>query len=284
MPRGRPRKNKLEELCNDDINENTEANDMTDDDASDDLEFESTDEADQLVDFDALQEDSKARPLVTSPEWHEYVMSQFTDEELLKEKNDRNEYTGKQYPSVFGLRRVAELLVGELLENNSRFIELGPTFAIAECQLVFSNGEERFYFTDVGNCHVNTPEPFDVHLPSIAATRAEGRALRKALRIRTVCAEEMQGAKKGGRTLEEPVSNANLESLNNDDNTITGAQIAAVKTMAKREKLNVTNLVENRYPGFELESLSTAQGRELLAFIHQVVAKKVNVPDSVKEV
>lgn len=245
------------------------------------------DENDGLIDLDILTEGSD-RPLITSPEWHDYVMSKFSPEELLKEKDSKGEYTGKNYPSVYGLRRVAELLIGEIIENSSNFIEISSGFAIAECELGFRDeyGEIR-RFSDVGNCHAgSTDAPYDAHLPSIAATRAEGRALRKALRIRTVSAEEMQGGKNrggGSHTLEE-VDSVGLEGLNRDNQESDGAQAAAILTMCKREQLDMTKLIQYKYGADKTapNDLKHGEARELLAFIHQVTAKKVVIPEEIR--
>ena len=46
-----------------------------------------------------------------SPEWHDYVMGQFQDYELV-------EINGEKYPNCYGLRRVVELLIGDIVERN----------------------------------------------------------------------------------------------------------------------------------------------------------------------
>ncbi len=52
--------------------------------------------------------------------------------------------------------------------------------------------EDGSLFSDVADCwEGNTDDAFCVFNTATAATRAEGRALRKALRLRTVAAEEM---------------------------------------------------------------------------------------------
>ena len=129
---------------------------------------------------DVVQSDG---PDPTSPEWNEYVLSLF-------EKNEM--YDGR--PLCHGLRRVAELLLGRIVSSRPTQIfapqsgnEIGRATVVWE--LVFQDGS---LFSDVADCwEGNTDDAFCVFNTATAATRAEGRALRKALRLRTVAAEEV---------------------------------------------------------------------------------------------
>ena len=129
---------------------------------------------------DVVQSD---RPDPTSPEWNDYVLSLF-------EKNEM--YDGR--PLCHGLRRVAELLLGRIVSSRPTQIfapqggnEIGRATVVWE--LIFDDGS---LFSDVADCwEGNTDDAFCVFNTATAATRAEGRALRKALRLRTVAAEEM---------------------------------------------------------------------------------------------
>ena len=120
----------------------------------------------------------------TSPEWNDYVLGMFESNEM---------YDGR--PLCHGLRRVAELLIGTIVSSrptqvfapNNNGEEIGRATVVWE--LVFDNGS---VFSDVADCwEGNTDDAFCVFNTATAATRAEGRALRKALRLRTVAAEEM---------------------------------------------------------------------------------------------
>ncbi len=129
---------------------------------------------------DVVQSDS---PNPTSPEWNEYVLSLFEKSEM---------YDGR--PLCHGLRRVAELLLGRIVSSRPTQIfapqsgnEIGRATVVWE--LIFKDGS---LFSDVADCwEGNTDDAFCVFNTATAATRAEGRALRKALRLRTVAAEEM---------------------------------------------------------------------------------------------
>lgn len=130
-------------------------------------------------------------PSMLSPEWNDYVLSLFTKNELI----DGN-------PLTIGLRRVAELLVGEIISSKPIDVQImqtdhpvGKTTVTYEVQFLVKNEEGQEYiktFADVSDVwEGNTDDVFAVHAPATAATKAEGRALRKALKLRVVAAEEL---------------------------------------------------------------------------------------------
>ena len=119
----------------------------------------------------------------TSPDWNDHVLGLFDKREL---------YDGR--PLCAGLRRVAELLLGRIVSSRPTKVfpptsgdEIGRSTVIWE--IIFADGS---LFSDVADCwEGNTDDTFCVFNTATAATRAEGRALRKALRLKTVAAEEM---------------------------------------------------------------------------------------------
>ena len=129
---------------------------------------------------DVVAEES---PSTTDPGWNDYVMSKFTEKEL---------YDGN--PLVNGLRRVAELVIGPIVYS-------GPTQVFppqrddhhGRATVVFTvEFENGMRYSEVADCwEGNTDDMFCAYAIATASTRAEGRALRKALRIRAVAAEEM---------------------------------------------------------------------------------------------
>lgn len=142
----------------------------------------------------AKQEESEEEvvvPDINDPEWSDYAMSFFTAKELI----DGN-------PLVAGLRRVAEMLIGEIIsskptsvvhaENNS---PVGRATVVYEVQFLCKHdGGEVYIKTYADAAEVwegNTDDLFAVHAAATASTRAEGRALRKALKLRVVAAEEL---------------------------------------------------------------------------------------------
>ena len=142
-----------------------------------------------LFDKEALEkeEDTKeteqdmTMPAYGSEDWHDYVMSKFHDSEM---------YNGN--PLTVGLRRVAEQLLGDILVSRPTTIIAsddpnGPGRATVAFEVVIdwmNSGQLRTY-GDVADCwHGNSDDLFCAHPAATASTKAEGRCLRKALKVR----------------------------------------------------------------------------------------------------
>ena len=127
-------------------------------------------------------------PSMLSPEWNDYVMAQFHKSELINGN-----------PICVGLRRVGELLLGSILESGPHEVHPatdpnGPGRATVVYRIVFDwmNSGEIKVFSEVADVwHGNTDDLFCAHPVATASTRAEGRALRKALKLRNLAAEEL---------------------------------------------------------------------------------------------
>ena len=138
-------------------------------------------------------------PLPTDPKWNDYVLGHFADNEM---------FDGR--PLCAGLRRVAELLLGKIVSSRPTQIyaptsgdEIGRATVVWE--IVFQDGS---LFSDVADAwEGNTDDTFCVFNTATAATRAEGRALRKALRLRVVAAEEI--TKKNTAEIVKSISQTN---------------------------------------------------------------------------
>jgi hypothetical protein len=126
---------------------------------------------------------SSNMPSMLSPEWHDYAMTLFHSSELID-----------GHPLVAGLRRVAEMVLGTITFS-------GPTQvfpvqrddhhgrATVVFSVEFSNGIRYSEVAD--SWEGNTDDMFCAFAVAIASTRAEARALRKALKIKGVAAEEL---------------------------------------------------------------------------------------------
>lgn len=154
-------------------------------------------------------------PSRTDPEWSNYVLNQFSADELFDNK-----------PTVNGLRRVAELLIGEINYIRST-VEQVPNKenggrSTIKATIGFMNGDIYDGVSDAWDG--NTDEPYSKHPTSYAETRAEGRALRRALRLKTVAAEELA---------------INVINDENSPINITDTQITYIDVLTKRININV---------------------------------------------
>jgi len=155
---------------------------MTEIDLFEDVELQSPMNVDTSTKDIIMTEES--RPHHSDPSWNDFVMSHFEEGELFEGR-----------PTAYGLRRVAEILMGDIVYSGVEKV-FEPQASDGDqmrstviWKIVFKDGQT---YVDVADCWMgNTDDTFLVFSTATAATRAEGRALRKALRLKTVAAEEV---------------------------------------------------------------------------------------------
>lgn len=170
---------------------------------------------------------------INSLEWNDYVLGLLSEDE----KIDGN-------PTTDGLRRIFEIALDCTVIGAESFVTQSPspenekratvthslTFILNDANLTPEfkkrtvSGAADVYW---GNCD----KIYRNHPVAVAETRAEGRALRRALRLRKVVAAE-ELAK-------------NIEDDPNGDNVnkISEQQINFIDVMAKRSNINVKELL-----------------------------------------
>ena len=179
-------------------------------------------------------------PSMTDPEWNDYVLGLFDKGEL---------YDGR--PLCAGLRRISELILGRIVSSRPTQVfppssgeEIGRATVIWE--VVFADGS---VFSDVADCwEGNTDDTFCVFNTATAATRAEGRALRKALRLRTVAAEEMTS--KNTASIVKSISQAKrveTEGEYDDSYRMSDAQANFIDAKCNQLNLNVTEFFDKAF-------------------------------------
>lgn len=186
-------------------------------------------EAEAMPDVEDAVED---RPTPSSPEWTQYVLGKFMDDEVDGEN-----------PRVEGLRRVSESLIGPILKEDCELIQPprhdnGMT-ACVKAIITFYDMElqrEVSYaaLADAheGNIFRSEQTDYTIYLTSMADTRAKGRAFRNALKLRRVVAAEEIGGGIGLISNESAAKNS-------------GVQISFAVLMCKRLGLEPTELVES---------------------------------------
>ena len=149
-----------------------------------------------LTDSDALAKmpSQPSEPLISDPAWTPYVLSQLTDDEL-----------ANGCPKVTGLRRVAALLLGEILEIDTHPFQLpsvsNELFCTAKTTVRIlwtkdtDSPVERVFSALADSYLGNATDKFFARFPSaIAETRSEGRAWKRALNLVNITtAEEKTG-------------------------------------------------------------------------------------------
>ena len=217
------------------------------------------------------------RPSVTDPEWNDWLLEQFTD----KEKFDGR-------PTCAGLRRVAELILGRIVCSRPTQVfppsnagdEVGRATVIWE--VTFSDGS---MFSDVADSWIgNTDNAFCPFNTATAATRAEGRALRKALRLKTVAAEEMT-KKDTASVVREFSKTAEIrggtEGEYNSEGTMTDPQAKLIDVKASQLGINVTALFKEVFDVNVKRKVSKADASDANKKLQVYQKSKGSIPDSV---
>ena len=196
-----------------------------------DEEFEEVDDVVLQEEYDATM-DPEAPPY-NSREWSDYVMTKFDKSELI----DGN-------PICAGLRRVSETMLGTVVESGPEQVFPStdpnkPGRATVVYKVVFDWMNTGYFktFREVADVwHGNTDDLFCAHPVATASTRAEGRALRKALKIRALAAEEL--AKK------DIVSIVQATTADwNPEDTISNQQVTFVNNKCKQLDIDVRKFV-----------------------------------------
>lgn len=212
-------------------------------------------------------------PHPLSPEWNDYVMSLFSESELV----DGN-------PLVHGLRRVAELVIGPIVFS-------GPTqvFPVqredhhGRATVVFTvQFEDGRKYAEVADCwEGNTDDTFCAYAVAIASTRAEARALRKALKIRTVAAEEL--TKKDTAKIVRDISSTktSTDSDYNDQSRISDAQLNFIDVKCKQLNINGTNLFKDLFNVDLNKKISKKVASDIIDKLNDFQRDKNSIPESI---
>lgn len=221
-------------------------------------------------DFDKLT-DVEKKATYLSPDWDNFVMSQFADDELVD-----------GHPKVHGLRRVAELLLGDIVSSSP--IDVHPVAPRDETHrstvgysITFNwfDNSERTY-ADVADVHSGNQDPdFLIYSVATAATRAEGRALRKALKLKKCAFEEI------GPTKDEVKSKP--QKVSDKPDPISSSQIRFLDKRCKDLDVDVLKFINKGQEQFDvIEDMTKVQAKELIDFLAQVTAEKETLDKSVK--
>lgn len=210
----------------------------------------------------------------TSPEWNDYVMSLFEDSELFDKR-----------PTCAGLRRIAELVVGPLMSSKPIQVfppttsdEIGRATVVWEVR--FSTGQ---VFADVADCwEGNTDDAFCVFNTATAATRAESRALRKALGIKTASSEEMT-SKNTASIVKELSGKKNSSTEGEYDNSgrMTDPQANFIDVKAKQLDINVAKFFKEVFNINVSRKVDKRQASDGIEKLNEYQQNKSLIPDSI---
>jgi len=272
MPRGRPRKHPMVGI---------------DTRVENELDQQFNEEADMnAVDiYNSLDEpEQPKRPRYVDPEWHDFVMSQFVPEELDNHGN----------PKVDGLRRVAEGLLGEIVESRPVQSSSSADLAAVNWLLVINWACDNPYVDIQSNvplqtksfgafadaCSQNCKSPYSKFLASMADTRSEAKALRRALRLRCIASEEAELGEVN--TFEEKTSDGSYKG----DALINEQQRMMIMVISERLKIDQNKLVTSLFPEKSLDKLTKENAATVITTLnrYQTSVKKgsQDIPEEIK--
>lgn len=173
----------------------------------------------------------KVIPTPTDPEWQDYVLSHLADDELMNGN-----------PTVDGLRRIAPIVLQLEVTGTAKVIQApnkpNGMVATVEYSIRAASAGPTRPFLFITECADASPDncdvPYSLHPSAMAATRAEGRALRKLLKLRKLT------------TAEEVATPREIKSEDGTPVYIKYNQFAALNTLFKTNNLNGIKYI-NKY-------------------------------------
>jgi hypothetical protein len=215
------------------------------------------------------QDSDKEIPSYNSVEWHDYVMSHFTPEELID-----------GHPKTNSLRRVAGLILGDIISSkpvNVWPVEgngVGRATVVWEVVFKWKLDGEKAYRTFGDVCDTwegNTDDLFLAHAVATAGTKAEGRALRKALNIRALAAEEL--CKKDVRKF--------IADQITTEERITSEQKNLINVKCKKLDIDVIKFINSGKKNYRsIHEVSKETAKAMIKNLNEYSVE--NVPENIK--
>jgi hypothetical protein len=180
--------------------------------------------------------ENPTKPKITDLEWTDYVLGLLSEDEKIMGN-----------PTTDGLRRIFEIALNCRLMSSTSTVSQSPTPENEKRATVIHSLAYRLnpdspdpeglnYLVVDGSADVywgNCDKIFRNHPVAVAETRAEGRALRRALRLKkVVAAEEL------AESIEDNVDGLTVTKISSN-------QINFIDVIAKRLNINVAKLFDN---------------------------------------
>ena len=212
-------------------------------------------------------------PSMLSPEWHDYAMTLFQEDELMN-----------GHPLVTGLRRVSELVLGPMAFSGPTWVK--PTDrddhhgrATVIFTIEFANGLKCSEVAD--SWEGNTDDMFCAFAVAIASTRAEARALRKVLKIKGVAAEEL--TKKDTAKIVRDISKQNNSSAGdyNDQGRMSDAQLNFIDIKCKQLGINGAKLFKDIFNIDQRKKVSKKVASDVIDALNNYQRDKSSIPEEI---
>jgi hypothetical protein len=213
------------------------------------------------------------------PDWPGYVLSLFTENELVD----------GTYPKLIGLRRVAEMLLGPVVKSGP--VNVFPATSLSDsgrASVVYSvafdwksEGLVHEFSACADAWHGNSEEPYNIYPLCIAENRAEARALRRALKLNIVAAEEITMSDRQRGVKEETNAGEWQES-----DKISEAQIIFIRKKCGDLDINVESYINSEKEQYtDIREISRVAALKMIERLNQYQTstdKSVEIPTELK--
>lgn len=215
------------------------------------------------------EENTNIPPLITDYGWHDYVMSAFEKDELV----DGN-------PTVDGMRRICELLIGDITDITSEIMQV-PTQenerrATVKVTIAVDclSGKTKVYSGCADVYYGNADGVYGKHPVALAETRAEGRAFKRALRLRKVIsAEEISKDDENSELIVK-----SKDPINDNQKTFIGFACSKDRT-----NINVEKFIKSRLPNVKkIGDVKYTEAQELVKVLDEYNRKQDTIPEEIK--
>lgn len=205
---------------------------------------------------------SEEMPEYAGPDWEDYVMKQFSEDEL---------YDG-EYPTLNGLRRVAYNLMGPFIKSGPVMVQANlPESAYCIYQVETEDGS---MFSAAADGHQNNiGGNYSVYPTTMAESRAEARVYRKMLMLSTAASEEIQGKENLFKSV------IKTEGGFSETDPITQQQISIIKAKCKTTKINIDKLLGE----FEFEDIKDLKKSDAVKVLKTITEyQEKGIPEKLK--
>jgi len=210
---------------------------------------------------------------INSLEWNEYVLGLLSEDEKINGN-----------PTTDGLRRIFEIALDCIVVNSTSTVVQSPDMnnekratVVHELRYILNDNsltEELKYRTVNGAADVywgNCDKIYRNHPVAVAETRAEGRALRRGLRLRkVVAAEEL------ANNIEDDINGHSVSKISDN-------QINFIDTLGKRLDINITKmLVALSLDAARINNMSHENAVSVIRELSAYQQNMSNIPEDIK--
>lgn len=208
-------------------------------------------------------------PAYGSDDWQDYVLSLLKPSEQLE-----------GHPRCFGLRRIAQMLLGPIVSSKASTVSVIPVGESRAVTInyeitidwkldrsIFLGGQDTgLYrvFGGVADCVEDIKTPYGKHPAASAETKAMSRALKQALCLNVLSAEE----KVSGYDDKE-------ESTRSNSSKITEMMVKFIEAKVKSLKIDTAKMAaDTKIDLTDLTNLTVEQGKVLFNYINDSQQKR----------